>query len=282
MAEAVLKIPKVKISPSTLQYQKHKLRVKPFYKPGFTLTKEQWGKTLLQPWFKKTDPLMPPYPYGKNAHFPEANYGLYGGTTIMSGNKISDGRNKGKTLRKWFPNIRFETIRSEALDMDLHIPIRARVMRTIRKCGGLDEYLLGDKPARIKELGLLGWKLRWLVMRSAKMQGRFAEERAKYGLPKRDPVMETFEDVWKDNKRREHFIKIQDRADSKLRRNVKTRVQHLKKQFDRPDKSKPYKENLDNFLKGASYPRRPSKFGLPDMVQELDITDKRQLKAEAT
>lgn len=70
----------------------------------------------------------------------------------MSGNKISDGRNKGKTLRKWFPNIRLEKIRSEALDRELTIPIRARVKRTIKKCGGLDEYLLGEKAGRIKSL----------------------------------------------------------------------------------------------------------------------------------
>src|ERR1700754_4940083 len=113
MAETTLRIPKVKLSPSTLLHKRHQLRRQPFYQPGFTMTKEQWEETLAASWFKTTDPMMSPYPYGRNVHFPDANYGLYGGATIMSGNKISDGRNKGKTLRKWFPNIRLERIRSE-------------------------------------------------------------------------------------------------------------------------------------------------------------------------
>src|SRR5690242_15460503 len=113
-SEAVTRIAAVRASPTTLQYQKIK-RVNP-YVPKFNLSRENWEKTLLQPWLKKTDPLMPPYPYGANVNYPEANYGLYGGASIQSGNKISKGRNKGKTLRKWYPNVRLETIRSEALD----------------------------------------------------------------------------------------------------------------------------------------------------------------------
>src|SRR5207248_3802817 len=109
--------------------------------------------------------------------------GLYGGASIQFGNKISKGRNKGKTRRRWYPNVRLETIRSEALGKELTIRITASCMRTINKCGGLDQYLLGDKPARIKELGLFGWKLRWKVMNSPMMSEKFAEERAKLGLP---------------------------------------------------------------------------------------------------
>ncbi len=43
--------------------------------------------------------------------------------------------------------------------------MQARVLRTMDKVGGLDEYLMGEKPARIKELGVEGWRLRWMVMR---------------------------------------------------------------------------------------------------------------------
>lgn len=280
MAEAALRIPKVKASPTTLQFQRHKLRDKPFYKPGFSMTKEQWQKTMTQPEIGRTDPLMPPYPYGKNAQFPEANYGLYGGTTIVSGNKISSGRNKGKTVRKWFPNIRFETIRSEALDTDLHIPIRARVMRTIRKAGGLDEYLLGGTTARMKDLGLLGWKLRWLVMKSPKMQQRFAAERAKYGLPQIDHVTQTFEDVWNDREMRKKLINQQDRAWTRLREKMQTFEKRLEKQWDPSDQ--PERSYADRAMasRGTLSERRPSKMELPDMIQELEIRDRRELEAD--
>ena len=60
--------------------------------------------------------------------------------------------------------------------------VQARVLRTIDKCGGLDEYLLGEKTGRIKELGVEGWRLRWMVMGSGKVGRRFKEERVALGL----------------------------------------------------------------------------------------------------
>ena len=56
------------------------------------------------------------------------------------------------------------------------------MLRTMDKCGGLDEYLLGEKPGRIKELGVEGWRLRWLVMRTGKVRRRFEKEREALGL----------------------------------------------------------------------------------------------------
>ncbi len=61
--------------------------------------------------------------------------------------------------------------------------MQARVLRTIDKVGGLDEYLLGNKPARIKELGVEGWRLRWEVMRTPKIRERIKAERVRLGLP---------------------------------------------------------------------------------------------------
>ena len=58
-----------------------------------------------------------------------------------------------------------------------------RVLRTIDKCGGLDEYVLGEKPARIKELGMLGWSLRWSVMGTDWYANRMREEIARMNLP---------------------------------------------------------------------------------------------------
>lgn len=64
----------------------------------------------------------------------------------------------------------------------MRVRVQARVLRTIDKVGGLDEYLLGDKEARIRELGVWGWRLRWRVMQTPAVRSRFAEERKRLGL----------------------------------------------------------------------------------------------------
>ena len=135
---------------------------------------------------------IPPYPYGPNRIFKQANNGLYGGAVKQFGNKISKGRNKGKTRRAWKPNIRQEKLWSAALNKHLQIKVQHRVLRTIKKVGGLDAYLLGDKPARIKELGTFGWGLRWKIMQTPMIKKKFEEERQKLGLPKEPRTLDQY------------------------------------------------------------------------------------------
>lgn len=61
--------------------------------------------------------------------------------------------------------------------------MHARVLRTIDKVGGLDEYLLGEKAARIKDLGMGGWALRWRIMKTDTVRERFRRQRVEMGLP---------------------------------------------------------------------------------------------------
>ena len=65
----------------------------------------------------------------------------------------------------------------------MQIKVQARVLRTIDKVGGLDEYLLGDKEGRIKELGVTGWWLRWAIMQTPRIRLRFTREREVLGVP---------------------------------------------------------------------------------------------------
>lgn len=79
---------------------------------------------------------------------------------------------------------------SEALGEDVFVKLTRKALRTIRKVGGLDNYLLCDKPSRLKELGLTGWKLRYRIMQSPAMKKKFAEERAKLGISKAPATFE--------------------------------------------------------------------------------------------
>lgn len=71
---------------------------------------------------------------------------------------------------------------SHALNRHVRVKVATRVLRTIDKSGGLDEYLVGEKPARVKELGMKGWALRCQVMGSTWWQERKMAEREKLGL----------------------------------------------------------------------------------------------------
>lgn len=71
---------------------------------------------------------------------------------------------------------------SDALGRFVSVKVQARVLRTMDKCGGLDAYLLGDKPGRIKELGVAGWRLRWLVMRTKRVVRKVRAEKQALGM----------------------------------------------------------------------------------------------------
>jgi large subunit ribosomal protein L28 len=131
----------------------------------------------------KLPPTAPVYPYGPSQWYKQQDSGLYGGATIRFGNKISKGRNEGKTRRSWKPNVRRKNIESEALGEELNIKVTRRALRSIKKADGLDNYLLSDRPTRLKELGPFGWNLRYQVMNSPKYQEKFAEQRKALGLP---------------------------------------------------------------------------------------------------
>ncbi|KAI4187027.1 MAG: hypothetical protein LQ346_005568 [Caloplaca aetnensis] len=124
---------------------------------------------------------IPKYPHGPSLLYKKSNFGLYGGAMPQFGNKVSE-RNEVKTRRRWDPNIHDKRLWSVAMDRYLRVKVQARVLRTIDKVGGLDEYLMGESPARIKELGMEGWRMRWRLMNTAWGQQRRKERRVGLGL----------------------------------------------------------------------------------------------------
>lgn len=132
--------------------------------------------------------VVPPYPHGPTRWYKQSRLGLYGGQRIQFGNNVSE-KHQTKTRRSWHPNIFTRKLFSKALNRTVQVRVSARVLRTIDKLGGLDEYLLGEKEARIKQLGESGWWLRWAIMQTPAIKKRFAQERARLGLPEqRDEV----------------------------------------------------------------------------------------------
>jgi ribosomal protein L28 len=125
---------------------------------------------------------IPPYPHGPARLYKKSNFGLYGGARVRFGNIVSKGKWVKKTRRKWSPNVQRTQLFSEALGKQVKLKATTSVMRTVDKVGGLDNYLLGSSSARIKELGMKGWKLRWDIMQTDAIQKRFKQEREKMGM----------------------------------------------------------------------------------------------------
>ncbi|ANB14313.1 mitochondrial 54S ribosomal protein YmL24/YmL14 [Sugiyamaella lignohabitans] len=118
---------------------------------------------------------IPQYPYGEATLYKQSNRGLYGGRMIQFGNKVSDFGNRN--MRTFKPNVHWNKLWSEALNKQINIRVVASVLRTITKEGGIDNYLIKDKPARIKELGPLGWKLRYQVLK--KLEKKEAQDKTR-------------------------------------------------------------------------------------------------------
>lgn len=113
---------------------------------------------------------FPAYKYGEPTVFKQSGKGLYGGSFIQFGNSVSES--KHKTRRRWLPNIVRKELWSEALNKKIDIRLTTKVLKTISKEGGIDNYLTKEKSARIKELGPTGWRLRYLVLKAREGKSR--------------------------------------------------------------------------------------------------------------
>ncbi|KAL7929134.1 hypothetical protein V8C35DRAFT_316320 [Trichoderma chlorosporum] len=129
--------------------------------------------------------LIPPYPYGDRRVYKQSNNGLYGSARIRFGNNVAEKHNN-KSRRFWRPNVHVKTFLMPSLGARIKTRLTLRVLKTIRREGGLENYLLKSKPARVKELGPGGWNLRWLLMQSSAVQQRFNDERVALGLEPRE------------------------------------------------------------------------------------------------
>ncbi|KAI5917201.1 ribosomal L28 family-domain-containing protein [Camillea tinctor] len=125
---------------------------------------------------------VPDYPFGRFQTYKQRNAGLYGSSKIRFGNVVAPKWGR-KSRTHWLPNRHMKRLWSPALGGFIRTRLTTSVLKTIDKLGGIDEYLLGSKTRRLRELGPAGWALRWKIMQTPAVQARFARERAALGLP---------------------------------------------------------------------------------------------------
>lgn len=106
--------------------------------------------------------LYPEYEY-ETMFFKRQNRGMYAGLQRKRSKNCSESGNKSN--RAHLPNIVKAKLWSETLNKRVPARVSTTLLRTVTKEGGLDNYLLKDKPARVKTMGLKAWRLKYDVMR---------------------------------------------------------------------------------------------------------------------
>lgn len=114
----------------------------------------------------RSKPAYPQYEY-ETMFFKRQNRGLYAGLQRRASFTCSESKTKNKTFH--LPNIRKTKLWSETLNRQIQTRVSTTMLRNVTKEGGLDNYLLKDKPARIKTMGLKGWKLRYDIMKKKEL-----------------------------------------------------------------------------------------------------------------
>jgi len=71
------------------------------------------------------------------------------GVGVMSGNKVSHSNRK--TRRKFLPNIKSISFKSDVLGVDVALDIAASTLRTVNKYGNIDNFLVNTRFAHLTD-----------------------------------------------------------------------------------------------------------------------------------
>ncbi len=71
------------------------------------------------------------------------------GVGVMSGNKVSHSNRK--TRRKFLPNLRQVSFKSETLGSEVTLKIAASTLRTVNKYGNIDNFLVNSRFAKLTD-----------------------------------------------------------------------------------------------------------------------------------
>ncbi|TFK66156.1 mitochondrial 50S ribosomal protein L28-like protein, partial [Pluteus cervinus] len=90
--------------------------------------------------------------------FKRSQQGLFHGKTKQYGNNVPFS--KHKTRRTWLPNVQRKRLFSETLGANVRLKVTTRALKTVKKHGGLDNYVA---QTRSDLLGQEGMRLRLLL-----------------------------------------------------------------------------------------------------------------------
>ncbi|KAM6501150.1 50S ribosomal protein L24 [Amanita muscaria] len=107
--------------------------------------------------------------------FKRSQLGLFHGKLKQYGNNVPFSKNK--TRRTWLPNVQRKRVYSETFDQMVRLKITTRALRSIKKAGGLDNYLA---KTRHELIGLEGMRLRLAIRKHAERntENQKAQEKA--------------------------------------------------------------------------------------------------------
>ncbi len=89
---------------------------------------------------------------------------------VMSGNKISHSNRK--TKRRFLPNLKAVSLKSDTLGVDVNLKVAASTLRTINKFGNIDSFLVNCRYAKLTALGK---KLRTQIKKKLIAQNKLNE-----------------------------------------------------------------------------------------------------------
>ena len=92
------------------------------------------------------------------------------GTGVMSGNKVSHSNRK--TRRRFLPNLKTMSFKSDTIGADLSLKITTATLRTINKYGNIDSFLVNCRHAKLTDLGK---KLKTQIKKKLVKLGKFDE-----------------------------------------------------------------------------------------------------------
>jgi large subunit ribosomal protein L28 len=73
------------------------------------------------------------------------------GKGVMTGNNVSHANNR--TRRRYLPNLQDTAMLSDALGQMVRLRLATSTIRTIEHNGGLDSYILGERPSKLTPEG---------------------------------------------------------------------------------------------------------------------------------
>ncbi|KAH8112317.1 hypothetical protein DFH11DRAFT_1545988 [Phellopilus nigrolimitatus] len=97
-------------------------------------------------------PTVPRLAQAASVPFKRSQNGLFHGKLIQFGNNVPFS--KHKTRRTWLPNIQNKGLKSDILDRGFRLKVSTKALKTIKKLGGLDQYILNTRHELLGQEGM--------------------------------------------------------------------------------------------------------------------------------